>query len=802
VATSAYFAVRAGPLAMTVKGPGSWDPTWGEWQGHETQSYTLDVYQTAMDVTRPWVSVVTPVLGSNLPLGAPMVVNLSVTDDTTIASVVVGFDVNGDGDTDDLQENLAATNLGAGSFRATFPALEGIPGRRIIRVLATDTAFNGTEKFHPVGVGGVGAGEQRLVNQDDGFPALGWGATRPVYAYGPIAIPSQGRLTFRVVATPSIRKQGTNLERHDPVVQSLSFNGTNVALSPVCNDWDEEPAVAVSVWETPGPGTLNFEVLGGAVYNIWGEFDGIPVQNYNIELLFQPGPTVTQVVPAAVSVAGHDLVTVRGSGFSPHAVVLFNEVPGNGVAWSNATQLTCRTPPGVTGAVTVTVLNDDPDNQPWNYGGPYGLFGRLTNGVTYQAPSGTLVRSGERFVGSWKGYFPPVGDEGAQQYTNLPGLVPAAGRMRFETYAFVPILYAIPGPYGDSENLDWHNESTAVRSLTASNGGGYGLATTHTELNYAYDPVVSESTCILPASAAGTGTLHVVGPATWNAFWREFGEFVMSSAPAQQWTIGAWYAPPPGFVSLSPTGGSTRGGATITLTGTNFADGLRVFFNELECTSVVVQGVSSATCVVPPGTGGSAVVRLEMFGMSTSLTGRFSFIPQPCIRLDGNLAFGAVTVGRTSMLALAICNDGDATLHVSSIAKPAGFAGSFTGTIAPASNQSVTISFTPTAVTNYGGTIVVGSDATNAGHTIVCSGLGAPFPALSISRIGRAGTNVVVEWTCNRSNLYCVVESCTPTQTMPWAAATSTQEWWSLTGAWTNAPDAPRRLLYRVRASE
>lgn len=99
----------------------------------------------------------------------------------------------------------------------------------------------------------------------------------------------------------------------------------------------------------------------------------------------------------------------------------------------------------------------------------------------------------------------------------------------------------------------------------------------------------------------------------------------------------------------------------------------------------------------------------------------------PAIALAGNLDFGNLTVGETATRTLTISNTGNAPLNVSSINYPAGFSGNWnSGSIAAGSSQNVTVTFTPTAAQNYGGTIAVNSDATSGTNSVSASGSGTP----------------------------------------------------------------------------
>ena len=74
---------------------------------------------------------------------------------------------------------------------------------------------------------------------------------------------------------------------------------------------------------------------------------------------------------------------------------------------------------------------------------------------------------------------------------------------------------------------------------------------------------------------------------------------------------------------------------------------------------------------------------------------------------------------------MTIYNTGNSTLTVSGISYPSGFSGNWSGTIAAAVRRGVTVTFSPTSATSYGGTVTVNSDETNSGgNTINASGTG------------------------------------------------------------------------------
>jgi hypothetical protein len=103
------------------------------------------------------------------------------------------------------------------------------------------------------------------------------------------------------------------------------------------------------------------------------------------------------------------------------------------------------------------------------------------------------------------------------------------------------------------------------------------------------------------------------------------------------------------------------------------------------------------------------------------------------ISLSGSLEFGDVSVGTSSTATLTIANSGASDLTVSAISLPTDFTADWThGNIAAGESQDVTVTFTPTSVVAFSGTISVTSNATSGTSTIAVSGTGlAPIISLS-----------------------------------------------------------------------
>ncbi len=98
----------------------------------------------------------------------------------------------------------------------------------------------------------------------------------------------------------------------------------------------------------------------------------------------------------------------------------------------------------------------------------------------------------------------------------------------------------------------------------------------------------------------------------------------------------------------------------------------------------------------------------------------------PRVTLSGDLSFGTVLAGQTATKNITITNSGSSLLVVTGITFPGGFSSTFTaGVIQAGGTQNVPVTFAPTELKTYGGTITVHVDPSTASVTTSASGTGA-----------------------------------------------------------------------------
>ncbi|MEM9858555.1 MAG: choice-of-anchor D domain-containing protein [Bacteroidota bacterium] len=131
------------------------------------------------------------------------------------------------------------------------------------------------------------------------------------------------------------------------------------------------------------------------------------------------------------------------------------------------------------------------------------------------------------------------------------------------------------------------------------------------------------------------------------------------------------------------------------------------------------------------------------------LTG--SGIATRVIALSGNLSFGERSLNTNSVKNLVITNNGNSNLTINGISLPAGFTGNWSGTIAPGSSRSVVVTFRPTEVRSYSGSLTVSSNSTSGGNTRSVSGSGQPTRLIALS--GNLNFGSVPTGTTSKRNL-------------------------------------------------
>ena len=502
-------------------------------------------------------------------------------------------------------------------------------------------------------------------------------------------------------------------------------------------------------------------------------------------------PTLSSVSPNSGPVAGGTAVTITGTNFASGATVTFGGAAATNVAVVNSTMIAATTPAGNTGPVTVAVTLN-------------GQSGVLTNGFTYtgtvaisfsqvasstpESPTQTVTVAYPRaqtmgdlnvVVVGWNDttstvqsvmdsvgnvyhlaigpttgtalrqsiYYAANISGGSNTVTVTFSQAAAYPDIRILEYRGVTTLDVTAGNKGSSTSANSGAATTTsanelifgantVATLTKTAGSGFtSRIITVPDGNIAEDKVVTSS-----GSNNATATLTASGP------------WVM-----QMVTFSAVSGLTPTVTSASPSSGTTAGGTSVTITGTNFVSGATVTFGSAAATNVVVVNSTSITATSPAGSSGAVTVTVTVGGQSGSLANGFTYVVPPTVSslspnngpttggmaltITGtNFASGAtVTFGSAAATNVVVVNGTTITATT-----PAGTAGAVTVTVTNSNGLSGSLAsgFTYVAPPTVS-SVSPNNGSTSGGTAVTITGMS--FASGATVMFGSvAATNVVV----------------------------------------------------------
>lgn len=164
---------------------------------------------------------------------------------------------------------------------------------------------------------------------------------------------------------------------------------------------------------------------------------------------------------------------------------------------------------------------------------------------------------------------------------------------------------------------------------------------------------------------------------------------------------------------------------TLSLQATSSA-GLAIDFASSNTSIATVNG-NTLTFVIP----GAVEVTASQEGNTNYNAANQVIVPmtivddRQTIALSGSLDFGNVLLGETTTKTITIANTGNAALQISTITLPQGFSSSVGATTINANASiSAQITFAPTELKDYTGSVVISSDAVSGNNSLVVNGTG------------------------------------------------------------------------------
>lgn len=326
---------------------------------------------------------------------------------------------------------------------------------------------------------------------------------------------------------------------------------------------------------------------------------------FNSGLLYVGPPLVQSVSPSEGTLAGGAIVAVRGAGFQPGALVRLGSNACAAVVYVSSQELQCVVPPLSAGAHTVFVTN--PDVQSNTTGPSFAAFPAPTlsslapasggsGGGTTLTLTGTGFRPGAQIVvgglncvsvsvisDTQAGCVVPAGPVGMAtvRIFNTDGqsasLVNAFTYIAGSTSSSLSVtgIDPVEGPVSGGTPLTVLGTGFVENSQISVGGVACSAGFTYLSSN--------ALRCETPVGTAGLRSVVVTNPGG-----------ALASLPNVFRYIGA-----PLVSSLSPAGGPVAGGGTLTVTGSNFRDGLTVRVGSVNCLASAYISPTQASCVVP-----------------------------------------------------------------------------------------------------------------------------------------------------------------------------------------------------------
>lgn len=354
----------------------------------------------------------------------------------------------------------------------------------------------------------------------------------------------------------------------------------------------------------------------------------------NAAYTYQAAPTATLISPTIGATTGGTLVTITGTGFVSGATVTVGGNTCSGVTVSSATSLTCTTSSHAAGVVDVVVRNRD--TQSGTLAGSFTYAAGPT--VTSASPSagalagGTSVTiSGTNFDAASTVSFDGVACAGVTTFNSSTSLT--CSLTPAHAAGVVSITVTNPNTLTGSSNVYTYRAAPTITTVYPSAGavaGGTSIQLTGTGFVSGATVTIDGSPCtavnVLSLTSLRCSTpAHAAGAAV---------DVVVTNSDTQTGTLvgGYTYQDAPTVTSISPSSGSTTGGAAVTITGTGFVTAATVSIGGNQCTGVTVVNPTEITCTTAANSAGVVSVAVTNEDTQTgSASNLFTYVGAPTV---------------------------------------------------------------------------------------------------------------------------------------------------------------------------
>jgi hypothetical protein len=420
------------------------------------------------------------------------------------------------------------------------------------------------------------------------------------------------------------------------VLQITDVNKANPVYSSTANVTSALWTYYQNTYTVPSAGRFArfyCEIFGNTTASTANYDDAIFVYSPKSTMFtYQVSPTINWIGPNSGPANSSNLVTISGANFASGASVTFGGVQATGVVVSSTT-MTAQTPASAAGTVNVVVTSkagiaSTPAitytfNPPPSVSSVSPASGQLTGGAS-------VLVSGANFLPGAKvtlGGVPATNisaTTGSISATTPPGTTGA-------------VNVVVTNPDGQSATAtgaySYEQPAPALAAVSPASGsvkGGTVVVLSGT--NFLPNPVVTFGGVGATVTAAMATAITVSAPVNSST---GAVSVTVTNTDGQASTLSAGYdyvqaGPTPTVSSIGSTSGPTTGGASVTVTGTNFVAGATVMFGGVPATNVTVASSTSITATTPPNNAGPVNVTVtNPDGQFAALQGAVALLPNP-----------------------------------------------------------------------------------------------------------------------------------------------------------------------------
>jgi hypothetical protein len=387
---------------------------------------------------------------------------------------------------------------------------------------------------------------------------------------------------------------------------AVQFSGVHALSFTVSSD-----SSITAVVPPKAAGTVDVVVTTTSATSTAGAAD-----HYTYTNLTAPAPAVTAVSPNSGATGGGRVVTITGTNFTGASAVKFGSTSAS-FTISSDTSITATAPSHSAGTVDITVTTNNGTSSTsaadqFTYlstGAP--IFSSLSPNSGTSNGGTSVTINGSNFTGATAVYFGSVLAPSftVNSATRITATTPA------EPLGTVDVTVVTPSGVTTLSNADHFTFNAAalptVTSLNTSSGSTAG-GTSVTITGTGFTAAIAVSFGDVPAPSftvnSSTSITAVAPPQAADVIDVRVSNYTGSSprSTADRYTYTA--ATTPAVISLGTTSGSTAGGTSVIITGTNFTGASAVNFGGASATSYTVSSDTSITAVSPPEAAGTVDV--------------------------------------------------------------------------------------------------------------------------------------------------------------------------------------------------